>query len=105
MRGTLVIAGLCWLVAGSTSCGAGEDEEVDTSSAQSPAEHSVSANSDEAGILSACNCKARCSNNPPQWTKWYSRGRASSWGTCQDAAIKFCHSWSHPYGSTDASCD
>lgn len=54
---------------------------------------------------SACNCRARCSNNPPKWTSWYNRGRASSWSACNTAADRFCKSWTPPYHSYDASCD
>lgn len=105
MRRALTIAGLFWLIAGAASCGAENGEEAATAPTQSSTDDTAIVDQHRAEILSACNCKARCSNNPPRWTKWYSRGRASSWGACQDAAVRFCHSWTPPYSSTDASCD
>lgn len=105
MRGTIVSASLCWLIAGLASCGVENAEEVDIASTQPLTDRAAGANQNEAEILSACDCKARCSNNPPHWTKWYPRGRARSWGACQNVAVKFCHSWTPSYGSTDASCD
>lgn len=61
-----------------SSCGSTEIEEPSSDS--------------EIGYEAASwgNCSARCSNNPPAWTRWYNRGREPNWADCKESAKKFC---------------
>lgn len=94
--GSLMLGGLLFFA--SSGCGAPDEAESVTKDTAAEVSHDVE-------LKDACDCKARCSNNPPHWTKWYSRGRASSWGACNSAADRFCKSWTPPYHAYDASCD